>query len=251
MTPNRLQTRIRLTMAVVVVAGALVAGSAASLGGIDSDQLWAWSSAADVDPPPPPTSTTTTTTTTPTTTTVPPPVACDDFAGSGELDGRTYSCGSGTWLTTANNWTVSNGRVKPTTAFAKTATVPAGTRNASVAVTVHDNDKGNRQGGVVVSHDDSTTGAYLAAVLVSANRVELRISNAPAFAVAAVTITPSTRLRLTRIDNFVWVEVNGVTVIADEFDLSSLTGTRAGLFHGGGPPVEFSDFVVSAANPPP
>jgi hypothetical protein len=245
MTPTRLPTLLRRAAVLVFVAGAVGIGHAASLGGIDADSLSAWSFDADIPPPP--------TTTPPTTIPPPPPTPCDDFSGSGDLNGRAYACGTGTWSTTSHNWSVGNGRVKTTTSFAKTATVPVGSVNATAAVTVYENEKNGRQGGVVVSHGDALDSPYLAAVLVGPNRVELRISNGPAIAGATVTITPATRLRLTRVGTQVWVEVNGVTVIngSSFAALSSLTGTRVGLFHGGGPPVEFDDFAAGPAVPPP
>jgi hypothetical protein len=217
-----------------VLTSTVVVASAASLGGVSTSSLWATSRPVTIDVPDPP-----------------DPVipVCDTFGTpNGPLDGRVPSCGGSPWATSGRPWNVSGGRVQVNGGSGSLALVHAGSPSVSVSVTVLETNQNNRVGGVVLS---ASPGSHLAAVLRGPGTVELRLADGTVLASAPVTLGPAASLRATRQGDQVWVEVNGTTVLSGTFPtISSLTGTGAGLVHGGGPRVGFTDFAVGAPTPP-
>lgn len=218
--------RLCVTTALVFAAGGLMTAHAASLGGINSGSLAAWTYPADIEVG---------------------PVACSSFDLPGGLAGQPVGCGGGTWSTSGGTWNVSNGRVK-STAQAAIASVAGPSPYMSASADLIDANQKNRVGGVVVSFD-AATGSHLAAVIVGPGRVELRQVGAVTTLLgsAPITIGPTARLRITRTTTTVTVTVNGATVITVSIASGVLTGTGAGLYHGGGPPVSFDNFLVDLA----
>jgi hypothetical protein len=233
--PIRRFAPLALAAITTVLASTVVVASAAGLGGISTASLWATSRPVTIDVPDPP-----------------DPVipVCDSFGTpNGPLDGRPAGCGGGAWATSGRPWNVSGGQVQVNGGSGSLALVPAGSAQISVSVTVFDAHRANRVGGVVLS---AGAGDHLAAVLMGTGTVELRLGSGAILATAPVALGPSTTLRATRIDDQVWVQVNGTLVLSGTFpQVDSLTGTSAGMFHGGGPRVGFADFAVSNPTPPP
>jgi hypothetical protein len=217
-----------------VLTSTVVVASAASLGGVSTASLWATSRPVTIDVPDPP-----------------DPVipVCDTFGTpNGPLDGRVPSCGGTPWATSGRPWNVSAGRVQVNGGSGSLALVPAGSPSVSVSVTVLEANQNNRVGGVVLS---ASAGNRLEAVLRGRTTVELRLADGTVLASASIGIGASTDLRATRQGDQVWVQVNGTTVLSGTFPtISSLTGTSAGLVHGGGPRVGFTGFAVGAPTPP-
>ncbi len=216
--------RLRVTTVVLLGAAGLMSAHAASLGGIDAGSLDAWVYPADIDVG---------------------PVACASFdLPGGSLDGQPVGCGGGAWTTSGGNWRIVNGEAKATTRES-IATVPGPSPYMSASVDVIDADKNNREGGVLISHDGA--GNYLAAVIVGPDMVELRSTLGFSVSVPA-SIGPSTRFGITRTvesatTDAVTVTVDGAVVINESIQNSLLpSGSGAGLYHGGGPPVSFDNF---------
>ncbi len=232
--PIRRFAPLALAAITTVLVSTVVVASAAGLGGVSTASLWATSRPVTIDVPDPPDPVTPT---------------CDSFgAPNGALDGRTPSCGGGVWTTSGRPWNVNGRQVQVNGGSGSLALVPAGSAQVSVSVTVYETDQSNRIGGVVLS---AGGGDHLAAVLRGTGTVELRLGSGPVLASASVAIGPSTVLRATRVGDEVWVEVNGTVVITDTYPITALTGTSAGLFHGGGPRVGFTGFAVTSPTPPP
>jgi len=219
---------VRRVAVVAFVAATATVAYAASLGGVDAGRLDAWVLPADI---------------------APGPIACTDFNGipdNGPIHGTPVGCGGGVWTASGGNWHVVGGQVKANTAQASTATTTGPSPYISAAVTVIGANQSNRVAGVLVSFHPGTS-SYLAAVLVGPNRVELRVVTAGSSSVLAsvTTAIPATaRLRLTRTSTTATVTVGTTNVISVPFSPTLLTGTGAGLYHGGGPSVLFDDFEM-------
>ena len=219
---------VRRVAVVAFVAATATVAYAASLGGVDAGRLDAWVMAADITPG---------------------PIACTDFNGipdNGPIHGTPVGCGGGVWTASGGNWHVVGGQVKANTAQASTATTTGPSPFISAAVTIIGADQNNRVGGVLTSYDAGTN-SYLAAVIVGPRRVELRVVTAGSSTVLAsanATIGFNTRLRITRTNTTVTVTVGTTNVISVPFSPTLLTGTGAGLYHGGGPSVSFDDFEM-------
>lgn len=236
MTPSRRSSTLAVAAVVIVLVGTLTTAAAAGLGGIDTASLWAWSDEVTVDVPEPEDP--------------PDPVAlrCDTFEGpGGPLDGRIPSCGGSAWSTVGRPWTVAAGRVDVNGGSGSSATLDAGVRNVTVEVTVFDVDQPNRTGGVILASSGGTD--HVAAVLRGRSSVELRLGNGAVLASTTAERTTRTTLRVTLVDNDVQVAIDGTVVLSGTFALDTLTGTRVGLVHDGGPPVGFSDFSVAVSEP--
>ena len=218
---------LRRVAVVAVVAATASVAHAASLGGVDAGNLEAWRLAVDIDTG---------------------LLACSNFTGipdNGPIHGYPSGCGGGNWTANGGNWHVVGGELKSNTS-ASTVTVPGPSPYLSATVTVIGANQNNRVGGVLVSYDAGTS-SYLAAVIVGPNRVELRVVTAGSTSVLAsvnVAIPASVRLRLTRTSTTATVVLGTTTIISVPFAPTLLTGTGAGLYHGGGPSVQFDDFEL-------
>ena len=94
---------------------------------------------------------------------------------------------------------------------------------------------------------------YLAGVVGSGNVAELRLvsgNTVTTLASAAATVGASAVVRLTRQGTLVTLQVNGVIALTSTLTIdqvTTLTGTRTGLYWSGGNPVRFADFLATQA----
>ena len=215
--------------AAVLAAAALCGASAASLGGVDAGGLGAWVLDVDIEVEPP------------------GPVACSDFETDGPIAGQTDGCDSGTWNTTGGNWHVVGGKLKAN-ATTSIAWSPGPSPYLTVSVDVFGTDKKNSAGGAIVSFDP-VSGSYIAAILVGPDTVQLRtVSAGGSMTVLGSYTTPiaaDVRITISRATTEVVVSIDGVPVLSAPIDPASFAGTATGLYHGGGPGVEFDDYVVT------
>lgn len=214
--------------AVVLVAVALCGASAASLGGVDAGGLGAWVLDVDIDVDPP------------------GPVACSTFDTDGPLAGQSDGCDSSAWNTTGGNWHVVGGKLKAN-ATQSIAWSPGPSPYLTVDVDVIGTDKKNSVGGAIVSFDPAT-GSHIAAILVGPDIVQLRTVSGGSTTVLgafSISLPADTRLTLSRNTTQVIVSLDGVPVLSAPIDPTSFPGTATGLYHGGGPAVEFDDYVVT------
>ena len=217
--------------AVAFVAAALCGASAASLGGVNAGGLGAWVLDVDIDVEPPP---------------PPPPVACSGFDTDGSIVGQSDGCGGGTWNTTGGNWHVVNGKLKAN-ATTSIAWSPGPSPYVTVNVDVIGTDKKNREGGAIVSFDPAT-GSYIAAILVGPSTVQLRTvigGSTTVLGSYSISLPNDARLTLSRSTTQVTVSLDGVPTLWAPIAAASFPGTAAGLYHDGGPAVEFDNYLVT------
>jgi hypothetical protein len=231
----------RVLVAVVLV-GALVSASAASLG-VTSRRLMAFSD--------------------PNTVAAPPVISCDNFARptvrGNQLDGRPVqlpaACGTSTWQINTGTWRITGGRADASGANA-TATIPAGRTEVSVEASFINGNNASRVGGVTLAHSGGTSPRFLAVALAGPNGVQIRISNGTTvttIATATATYGSPARLRATLKAGVVTVSVNGVVVLTHTLSAANLAlingNTRAGLYDDQGS-MKFDDFLLTEAWPP-
>ncbi|MCH7789533.1 MAG: hypothetical protein IH940_08835 [Acidobacteria bacterium] len=215
----------------------LGAGRAATLGGVSSGTLISSDSSS-----------------TPNTPTI---EACDNFSGSnGEsMSGRTVvdsvACSDRVWTSHSGTWSIKANKGASTSTSPAVVTVGTEFQNGTTRVDVSNVNTGSRLGGLVASHDGTST--YLAAVMIndSPDRVELVIvvdGTSTVIATSNPTFAATNRLVLTRFGAAVAVSLNSTTTINTTLSASQVTslgsGGRSGLF-GGHQSVQFDDFVAT------
>ena len=158
------------------------------------------------------------------------------------------------WTTHLGTWTIVGGQLQARTNDA-TASVAAGGINVSAQTTVLNADGGRtRAAGVAINHSGATR-VYLAGVVVSGGVAQIRLVNGntvTTLASAAATVGASTPVRLTRQGTSITLQVSGVTVITYTLtpaQVTTLTGTRTGLYWSRGNSLRFTDFVVTQVAP--
>ena len=215
--------------AVVLAATALCGASAASLGGVDAGGLGAWVLDVDIDVEPP------------------GPVACTNFDTDGPIVGQPDGCDSGAWNTTGGNWHVVGGKLRAN-ATTSIAWSPGPSPYLTVNVDVFGTDKKNSAGGAIVSFDPAT-GSYIAAILVGPDKVQLRtVSAGGSMTVVGsytIPLAADARLTISRTATEVTVSLDGVPLLSSPIDADSFPGTATGLYHGGGPAVDFDNYLVT------
>ena len=221
-----------LTMAIATVGYA----NAATLGGITTRTLGAFSVSGGSSAP-----------------TV---AGCDDFTGTNgvSLNSRAATvaapCANRTWTVHVGAWTIQSNRAAANATAAAVATQNVTASGASARVELTSLNTGSRSGGVVVSHNGTTT--YLAAVAIdgSPDRTELRLVNAGVPTVLASANTPlatTNTIRLSRAGAAVTVELDSSTVLSYTLSAANQTtlgtGTRPGIYSGN-TNVRFDNFLT-------
>jgi hypothetical protein len=238
----RVRVRCFATVAIVAtVASALWGASAASLGGISSRTLLA----TDVTLAP----------------TIPAVAVCDDFSKAAPtgaaLNNRPVqtpaACGTSVWTVHTGTWTISAGQLAANTGGA-TASINAGSLSESAQATILNANAGGTVVGVAIDHSGASR-TFLAAVI-SGNQL-LIVSSVNGTVTtqlsAAITVGASTVLRITRNGSTVTASVDGVAKLSGTLNalgLSTLTGTRSGLYWSGGGTVRFTNFLVTSPSTP-
>lgn len=230
---------VRRFIALVAVGGAALASTyAASVGGLASASILSFAETG--------------------TSGAPTVVGCDNFTGTNgtTLNNRAAtvasSCANRTWAVEAGAWTVQSAKAAPNATTNAVVTLNTAAPSATVQADLTAINANSRSGGVVLSHDGTST--YLAAVAVNTttDRVDLKVVKAGtpttvATANASLAATTST-LRMTRAANAVTVWVNGTVVLTHTLsasNASTLSGGRAGLI-GGTSSVRFDDVLVTS-----
>ncbi len=230
---------VRRFIALVVVGGAALASAyAASVGGLASASILSFAQAGASGAP-----------------TV---IGCDNFTGTtgATIDARAAttatSCAGRTWAVEAGAWTIQSAKAAPNATADAVVTLNTAQSSATVQTDLTAINANNRSGGVVLSHDGTST--YLAAVAVNTttDRVDLKVvKSGTATTVATATASlaaTTTTLRMTRSGTTVTVWVNGTSVLTHTLSTannSALTGGRAGLI-GGSSSVRFDDVLVTS-----
>ena len=229
---------VRRFIALVAVGGAALASTyAASVGGLASASMLSFA--------------------VPGASGAPSVVGCDNFTGTNgtTLNNRVAtvaaSCANRTWAVEAGAWTVQSARAAPNATANAVATLNTAQASATIQADLTAITANGRSGGVVLSHDGTST--YLAAVAVNTttDRIDLKVVKAGtpttvATANASLAATTTT-LRMTRSATAVTVWVNGTAVLNHTLstaNAAALTGGRAGII-GGTSSVRFDDLVVT------
>ena len=184
-------------------------------------------------------------------------LGCDNFTGTtgATMTARAATvaaaCSSRVWSVHVGTWTIQTNRAASSATIDAVATENTATTNSTARVVLANLNTGGRSGGLVISHDG--TSSYIAAVMIDAtpDRIELRLYSA-GVATLLTTINPTfattNTLELSRNGGVVAVALNGTSVGSYSLSAAQLTslgaGTRAGLF-GGNASVRFDDFAVT------
>jgi len=185
-------------------------------------------------------------------------LGCDDFtaATGASVSGRAATvaaaCASRSWIVHLGTWTIQTNAAASSATTDAVATENTATVNSTATAVITNLNSGGRSGGLVLSHNGTST--YLAAVMIDAptDRIELRLYTAGVSSLLATynpTFATTNTLQLSRNAAVVTTRLNGAT--AGTFTLTSAqlttlaTGARAGLF-GGNASVRYDDFVVTA-----
>ena len=239
-----LRVRVRRIATVALVATVAVAvwgASAASLGGATSRTLLA----TDVSFAP----------------TVPTVATCDDFSKPAATGSALISrpvqtpaaCGSAIWTVHSGTWTITAGQLAANVGGA-TASINAGTLSESAQTTILNANAGGTVVGIAINHSGATR-TFLAAVI-SGNQLLIVFSNNGTVTTqlsTGITVGASTVLRITRNGSAVTASVDGVVKLSGTLNalgLSSLTGTRTGLYWSGGGTVRFTNILVTSPSAP-
>src|SRR3954451_1949020 len=185
-------------------------------------------------------------------------LGCDNFTGTNgaSISGRAATvataCASRTWAVHVGTWTIQTNTAASSATADAVATENTATANCTVTAVITNLNSGGRSGGVVLSHNGTST--YVAAVMIDGtpDRIELRLYTAGVSTLLATynpTFATTNTLQLSRNAAVVTTTLNGAT--AGTFTLTTAqlttlgTGARAGLF-GGNNSVRYDDFVVTA-----
>jgi hypothetical protein len=223
------------------VAVAVWGAGAASLGGATAGTLFATS--ASLAP------------------TVPVVGVCDDFSRAAPtgaaLNNRPVqtpaACGAWVWTVHTGTWTIAGGQLSASTAGA-TASINGGQLSESAQTTILNANAGGTVAGIAINHSGATR-TFLAAVI-SGNQLLIIFSNNGTVTTqlsTAITVGASTVLRITRNASTVTASVDGVAKLSGTltaFGLSTLTGTRTGLYWSGGGTVRFTNLLVTSPTTP-
>jgi len=185
-------------------------------------------------------------------------LGCDNFTGT---NGTTMAaraatvaaaCANQVWTANVGTWTIQTNKAASSATASAVATENTATANSTVQVVLTALNTSGRSGGVVLSHDGTST--YLAAVLIDGapNRAELRIvvsGTSTLLTNVTPTIIATNTLQLSRSGSNVTVTLNGAVIISTTLTAGQVTslgvGARAGLF-GGDANVRFDDFLVTS-----
>jgi len=185
-------------------------------------------------------------------------LGCDDFTGTTgtSINGRAATvataCASRTWLGHVGTWTIQANTAASNNTTDAVATENTATASCTVTAVITNLNTGGRSGGLVLSHNGTST--YVAAVMIDAtpDRIELRLYTAGVSTLLATynpTFATTNTLQLSRNAAVVTTTLNGAT--AGTFTLSAAqlstlaAGARAGLF-GGNNAVRYDDFLVTS-----
>lgn len=185
-------------------------------------------------------------------------IGCDNFTGTTgvSMNGRTVTvagnCSSRTWTAHVGTWTIQSNMAASSATANAAATLNTTTVDSTTSVVLSNLNTSARSGGLIISHNGTST--YLAAVMIDGtpDRIELRLYSSGTPTVLATyfpTFATTNTLQLARAANTVTTTLNGVASgslalsAAQQTTLSS--GARAGLF-GGNSSVRFDDFVITA-----
>ena len=184
-------------------------------------------------------------------------LGCDNFTGTtgATMAARAATvaaaCSNRVWSVHVGTWTIQTNQAASSATTDAVATENTATSNSTARVVLSSLNTGGRSGGLVISHDG--TSSYLAAVMIDAtpDRIELRLYSA-GVATLLTTINPTfattNTLELSRSSAVVAVALNGTNVGSYTLSAAQLTslgaGSRAGLF-GGNASVRFDDFAVT------
>jgi hypothetical protein len=188
-------------------------------------------------------------------------LACDDFsraASTGSaLDGRPVqtpaTCGTAAWTVHTGTWTITGGQLSATSGGA-TASINAGQLSESAQTTILNANAGGTVAGIAINHTGATR-TFLAAVI-SGNQLLIVFSNNGTVTTqlsTPITVGASTVLRITRNGSAVTASVDGVVKLSGTLNalgLSTLTGTRTGLYWSGGGTVRFTNILVTSPTAP-
>jgi hypothetical protein len=185
-------------------------------------------------------------------------VSCDSFTGTtgATMSGRAVvtaaSCNSRVWTTHLGTWTIQGNLAAASSTTNANATLNVSAANGSVQAVLSAMNSNGRIGGVVGSHNGSST--YLAAVLSNASQdvaqIRLYQSGVPTvLATTNITLSASHTLRLTRSGSSVTVRLNDTLILSATLSAAQVTalgaGGRAGLL-GGQASVRFNDLLVTS-----
>lgn len=220
-----------------VCAISIVAVQAATLGGLTARSLLAASQSSSA-----PTATVT---------------GCDNFTGTtgATLAGRAAqsptTCVSRVWSVHGGTWTIQTNQAASSATVDAVATENITTADTTVQVVLSNLNTGGRIGGVVNSHDGTST--YLAAVMTDAtpDRVELRLvvgSSPTVLTTVNPTFATTNTLALGRSGTALTVTLNSTSIISYTLSAAQVTslgsGTRGGLY-GGNLSVRYDNFLVT------
>jgi len=185
-------------------------------------------------------------------------LGCDDFTGTTgtTINDRAATvataCASRTWAVHLGTWTIQANSAASNNTTDAVATENTATASCTVTAVITNLNTGGRSGGLVLSHNGTST--YVAAVMIDAtpDRIELRLYTAGVSTLLATynpTFATTNTLQLSRNAAVVTTTLNGAT--AGTFTLSAAqlstlaAGARAGLF-GGNNAVRYDDFLVTS-----
>ena len=231
-----------LGLTAVLVALALLAADAATLGGLTPRTLASFNVNATAPTP-----------------TI---VGCDNFTGTNgaTLNGRAVTvaanCANRTWTTHVGTWTIQTNQAASSATGSPITTLNTASTEATATVVLANLNTTGRVAGIVMNHNGGAglTASFLQ-VLVTAgapSRVDLRIfalgiSLAPVASNTNVTLAATNTLSLSRVGSAITVRLNGAVVLTYTLtatDVLNLGNGRSGLV-GGDANVRFDDFVVT------
>jgi hypothetical protein len=233
---------VGLGLTVVLVALALLAADAATLGGLAPRTLASFNVNGTV--------------------TTPTIVGCDNFTGTtgATMNGRAVTvaanCTNRTWTTHVGTWTIQANQAASSATAGAVATLNTASTAATATVVLASLNVTGRVAGIVMDHNGGAGAtASFVQVLVTAgapSRVDVRIfalgiSVAPVASNTNVTLAATNTLSLSRVGTAVTVRLNGAVVVTYTLtatDVLTLANGRAGLV-GGDANVRFDDFVVT------
>jgi hypothetical protein len=226
----------------VLVALALLAAEAATLGGLTPRSLASFDANATV--------------------TTPTIVGCDNFTGTtgASLNGRVATvaanCANRSWTVHTGTWTIQANQAASSASAGPIATLNTASTEATASVALTNLNTAGRVAGIVMDHNGGAllTASFLQ-VLVTAgtpSRVDLRVvalgvSLAPVASNTNVTLATTNTLALSRVGTAITVRLNGAVVLTYALtvtDVLNLGSGRTGLV-GGDANVRFDDFVVT------
>lgn len=230
--------RRKLWLALVVGASTIAAVQAAALGGLTAPSLLGLEDAASA-----PTATVN---------------GCDNFSGT---TGATMAsraaqspapCSSRVWTAHVGTWTIQTNQAASSATSNAVATENITTADTTVQVVLFNLNTGGRFGGVVNSHNGTST--YLAAVMTDAapDRAELRLvvsGSATVLTTVNPTFATTNTLAVARSGATITVKLNSATIITYNLSAAQVTslgsGVRDGLY-GGNASVRYDDFLVTS-----